>query len=168
MSQYDWTKEVTGWISKRRNTTPELAEEFVRFFRRAFQNTRDPQEAWFGAHTSTLSLVVGGIFLAAVVSSGRDKGIWLLADEEMPKVKGIRCKPVKSTQSSETPLVWIHANSFESVGDILKATEIWESYSRASEKIFNSPISASRDKLQKERGKKRLSDLLRSSTAEPE
>ncbi len=73
MHQDEWTRTVKDWISKRGGASIEMEEDHVRFFRRAFQNTRDPHEAWFGTHTFTLSRVVGGIFLAAVVSSGRDK-----------------------------------------------------------------------------------------------
>jgi len=159
MSEYSWTEQVTKWIDKRRDATPELAEEYVHFFRKAFQHTHYPQQAWFGAHSSALSLVVGGIFLAAVVPSGNEKGIWLVVDQNPPNIAGVKYRPVKSTQQSTTPLVWAHTHSFDKVALFNKSVEIWQSYSQASEKIFNSPISTARDKLQIDRGKKRLKDF---------
>jgi putative restriction endonuclease len=159
MVEYLWTEEVRKWIDKRKDSTPELAEEYVRFFRQAFEHTHYPQQAWFGAHSGTLSLVVGGIFLAAVVSAGDEKGIWLLVDQSPPSIIGLAYSPVKSTQGSITPLVWAHAWPFDKVSLYNESTELWLSYSQASEKIFNSPISAERDRQQLARGKKRLKDF---------
>lgn len=159
MHEYEWEQQIRDWILKRRNSTPELAEKFVRFFTHAFENTRYPQHAWFGAHPSTLSLVVGHIFLAAAVSSGEDKGIWLLANKDAPRIEGLEYRPARSTQKSKTPLVWVHARTLDGVVKFLELSQIWETYSQASEKIFNSPVSKSRDEIQESYGKKRLSDF---------
>ncbi len=157
--KYNWKQQVRDWGLKRRKLTPNLAEALVEFFNRAFENTRFPEQAWFGIHNSTTSLVVGGIFLAAVVTSG-EKGIWLLADEYLPPIEGLDYSPVLSTQKYKTPLVWIHAQKFDDVIKIIEENRIWQSYALASEKIFNSPISRSRDEgFQIKRRKTRLSDF---------
>jgi hypothetical protein len=98
MSEYDWKQEVRQWVDKCRHATPDLADKLIRFFELAFAGTRYPEETWFGVHGSTVSLVVGGIFLAAVVSSGDDRGLWLLVDEKLQPIEGIDYRPVKSTQ----------------------------------------------------------------------
>lgn len=154
-----WTHQIREWISKRREATPDMPEQFIEFFKVAFANTHYPQQAWFGAHRNTLSLVVGGIFLAAVVAGGKNKGIWLLVDRNLPNIEGVEFEPVKSTQRSATPLVWAHAKSLEAVTKLLKARQLWKSYAQASEKIMDSPVSHDRDRLQIERGKRRLRDF---------
>jgi len=155
MNENDWKQQVRTWVLKRRNSTPDLAEAFVQFFAQAFENTRYPEQAWFGIHNSIVSLVVGGIFLAAVSSSG---DIWLLADEYPPPFEGLDYRPVRSTKNSKTPLVWIHAQGFEAVTTITRESRIWQTYALASEKILNSPISRSRDDVfQEKRGKRKLS-----------
>jgi hypothetical protein len=157
MSENDWKQQVRNWILKRNNSTPDLAEAFVQFFAQAFEKTRCPDQAWFGTHRSFVSLVVGGIFLAAVSSSG---DIWLLADEVLPPVEGLDYRPVRSTKNSKTPLVWIHAREFNDVTTINNESQIWRSYELASRKILNSPIATSRnDVFQESRGKKKLSVL---------
>jgi hypothetical protein len=160
MLEYRWEEDVKDWILERRNGTPDIAEAFVRFFSLAFKNTRYPEQAWFGAHTGTLSLVVGGIFLASAVSSGDDKGVWLLVDKAPESIEGLEYRPVKSTRKSKTPLVWVHAPALKDVVKIAEMDRIWEAYSRASEKIFNSPISRGRgESWQVTHRKKRLSDF---------
>lgn len=159
MSEYNWEQQVREWGFKRKIFSPDLAESFVQFFTRAFGNTRVPEQAWFGTHSSTASLVVGGIFLAAVCSSGQ-KGTWLLADKYLPPIDGLNYSPVLSTQKYKTPLVWINAQKFDDVTKIVEESRIWQSYALASEKIFDSPISRSRDEnFQIKRRKRRLSDF---------
>lgn len=157
MTEDSWKQQVRTWTLKRRNSTPNLAEAVVEFFTQAFENTRYPKQAWFGVHSSHVSLVVGGIFLAAVSSSG---DIWLLADEYLTPLNSLDYSPVASTQKYKTPLVWIHAQKLDDVTTIIEENRIWGSYALASEKIFNSPISRSRDdKFQIKRRKTRLSDF---------
>jgi hypothetical protein len=159
MSEYNWEQQVREWGIKRKILNPDLAESFIQFFTRAFENTRVPEQAWFGTHSSTASLVVGGIFLAAVCLSGQ-KGAWLLADKYLPPIDGLNYSPVLSTQKYKTPLVWINARKFDDVTKIVEESRIWQSYALASEKIFNSPISRSRDEsFQIKRRKRRLSDF---------
>lgn len=76
----NWQNEVRRWLNARRDISPSLVDSGVLFFQRAFENTRCRGHAWFGVHSQNASLVVGGIFLAALVHSGKGKGIWLLID----------------------------------------------------------------------------------------
>ena len=157
----NWENDLRLWVKKRRHIDLTMSEYYVEFFQTAFERTYDPDRAWFGIHTSTVSLVVGGIFLASVVASGREKGIWLLLDQNPPKVVGWDYRPVKSTQSSKTPLTWGHAESFDEVVNVVNSSAIWESYAQATMKIFNSPrISSDRDEVQQQRGKRKLIDIL--------
>jgi hypothetical protein len=160
MKDNSWVYEVREWISKRREATPEMPEQFVQFFQIVFANTQNPQQAWFGSPTHALSLVIGHIYLAAVNSSGKDKGIWLLVDREFPDIEGLEHGSAKSTEGSPTPLFWVHAKSLATVGRLIKATELWKSYAQASEKIFNSSVAHERgDKYQIDHGRRRLQDF---------
>jgi hypothetical protein len=160
VASYKWENDVKVWIINRKNTNSGIAEDFVQFFKLAFNNTYHPEKAWFGAHTTTLSLVVGGIFLASAVSSGNDRGIWLLLDMVLEKIDGFEYRPVKSTLKSKTPLVWLHSAELKNVSKIIKVNQVWASYFGASQKIFNSAISRGHgDKWQISHKKRRLIDF---------
>ena len=64
--------DLQHWILKLRGLPPASGDSIALFFERSFQHTRYPQHAWFGVHSSTVSLVVGGIWLAAVMRSGHN------------------------------------------------------------------------------------------------
>ncbi len=114
----------------------------------------------WNTHNSSISLVVGGIYLAALNLSYNDKGLWLLLDNEISISYGDQ-RPVKSTYESTTPLTWFHLWPLDGLENITQSEKIWNSYSDASLKIFNSPkISASRDEMHSKRGKLLLSGLL--------
>ncbi len=154
-----WLSEIKNWVHRSRNIKNELAEDYVKFFTRVFENTNYPGRAWFGIHNSTASLVVGGIFLASVIKSGKDKGIWLLL-ENTPDIEGWRSWETRSTKSSAKPLKWFHTQSLEKVTDLLDNPDLWQSYHIASTRIHEFPIVASdRDARQKKRGKQRLSTI---------
>jgi len=159
MNSFDWKTDLQRWLSTRRDISPELADSIVVFFELAFEHTRCSQRAWFGIHPSRASLVVGGIYLAAIQRSGEDEGLWLLVDEQPPPIKDIEYRPVKSTQKSKHPLVWAHSVSLTTLPSLLSNTLLWDSFSEASEKILASPISSDRDSVQERRNKKRLSDF---------
>lgn len=156
-NNYNWQQVVREWLSRRRDSTPEIAEECVRFFQKAFEHTARPNQSWFGTTSSSVSLVVGGIYLASIVSSG-EKGFWLLVDTNEIEIKDWSYQPASATLAY-TPLYWLHANSLENVFDILLNTEIWSSYKAASDKIFHSAISKGWEETLKERKKKRLSEF---------
>jgi len=156
MNDYQWKEEVKEWLFKHKNIKSDLEQDFISFFEYAFINTYYPEQAWFGIHKEVISLVIGGIFLAAVHLR---EGIWLLVDQYPPKVYGLDYQPVKSTLKYEAPLIWAYADSFDIVSRIIENSDIWKSYAKASEKILNYGISSPRDSIQKSRIKKRLSDF---------
>jgi len=156
---YQWRDRVQAWAKKRKYGQHD-ADALVAYFERAFSNTRCFERAWFGTHPSTISLVVGGIFLASLYHrSGEDHGLWLLLDVDAVPLEGIDYKPVKATQESVHPLRWAHSKSIAPLGAIIESDALWESFSRASEKILASPIAADRDAVQQRRGKIRLVDF---------
>lgn len=160
MNAADWKQEVRGWLQRHRDVSPALAESGVLFFQRAFEHTRCVEHAWFGIHAQTVSLVVGGIFLAAVVRSGQHKGPWLLADQNPPPIEGIEYLPVRSTRDSRFPLMWAHSPSFDALAKLVASETIWRAYAQASEKILHTPrVSTDRDTVQQRRGKHRLADV---------
>lgn len=159
MNTFDWKSDLQRWLSARRDIAPELTASIILFFEFAFEHTRCTQRAWFGIHPSRASLVVGGIYLAAIQRSGEDQGLWLLVDQRSPPIKDIEYRPVKSTQKSRYPLVWAHSESLTTLPNLLVNKLLWDSYSVASEKVLVSPIASDRDSVQERRNKKRLSDF---------
>jgi hypothetical protein len=156
----EWKDEVRSWSRRLKSPLPIKEEGIVLFFERAFENTQVPDKAWFGVHKSRASLVVGGIFLAAVMRSGEEQGVWLLLDQEPPEIEGIQYRPVKSTRSSPSPLIWAHSSHFASTTTLAENDDIWAWYQRATIRIFDFPrIAADRDSLQGERRKQRLSEI---------
>lgn len=155
-----WQNKIARWVAEHRKVSDTLTSDFIRFFELAFENARHPEQCWFGVHKQTVSLVIGGIFLAAVHLSSPDYGVWLLLDQDFTSDGEIEYTPVKSTRKSNTPLIWAHVKVLEKVGVLLEKPEIWQSYSEASDKILNSPISKTRDtEFQERRQKKRVSDF---------
>ena len=151
---------MQNWIQKHCHQESDVTESIITFFKKVFSHTQCPQRAWFRVHKTRVSLVVGNIWLAAVYPFGKDKGVWLLLDQEQPTIEGIEYEPASSTQESSSPLIWGHSPSLETVSDLVTSDSIWDSYAAASEKIFNSPrISADRDEWQIKQGKKRLSEF---------
>lgn len=165
MDSFNWKTDLQRWLNARRDISPELANSIIVFFEVAFEHTRCPQRAWFGIHPSRASLVVGGIFLAAIQRSGEDKGFWLLVDQQSPSIENIEYRQVKSTQKSRYPLIWAHSVSLTSIPKLLTNTHLWESFSSATEQILESPIASDRDSIQKRRNKKRLSEFFDSESA---
>lgn len=155
----NWRGRVRSWVRKSADSSNETADSIERFFERAFESTRVPEHAWFGVHQSRLSLVVGGVFLAAVLRSGKDRGVWLLVDQDPPPVEGVKYHAAKSTKRSTFPLVWAHSPALDVIRKIVASDAIWQSFSAASEKILQAGIGSSRDELQERRGKVRLSEI---------
>jgi len=119
MDTNTWQRDVRDGIQRRRGNTHDLANDAVSFFQLAFNHTRCPNRAWFGIHSQTTSLVVGGIFLAAMVAGGNAKGLWLLVDQDPPDVDGLEYHPVKSTKNSEAPLIWAHSSRTATGSDLV-------------------------------------------------
>ena len=157
MIKQNWKIELIAWSDSIHGIA---TYDLECFFENAFKYARHPERSWFGIHKSGVSLVIGGIYLAAVQRIGKDKGIWLLVDQNHPRLNSLEFRPVKSTMNYECPLVWAHSTSFVLIKDIVSSNELWCSYSLASDKIISSPISKDRDSIQKNRKKKKLIDIL--------
>lgn len=158
--QYDWQADIRNWPGFGKVHRDDLADDVISLFQHAFQYTRCSNLAWFGVHDSIVSLVVGGIFLAAIVRSGEDRGIWLLLDQPQDSLDGLKCHSVKSTQSAEFPLIWGHASSMTVISELVTNASIWESFARASEKILLAKrVASDRDSVQIRRGKRRLDEF---------
>jgi predicted HNH restriction endonuclease len=157
---YDWEKSVREAITKQWSAKAAETEDAIAFFRLAFTHTIHPNKAWFGVHQQIVSLVVGGIFLASVVSSYNDKGVWLLVDTDAIAVDEWKYQPTKSTQKSKYPLFWLHTDSIKNLAYIVNNQEIWTYFSQATDKILFSGISKERDETQIKRKKQRLGDFF--------
>jgi 5-methylcytosine-specific restriction endonuclease McrA len=160
MGHFDWKTDLSNWLRKSHGISPILENSIVNFLELAFEHTRCRQRAWFGIHPTRASLVVGGIYLAAIQRSGNDQGAWLLVDQKPPQIGGIRYLPVKSSQKSKYPLMWMHSASLAEVPDLVADPLVWNSFASASEKILSSPISSDRDDVQKRRNKRLLSSFF--------
>lgn len=154
-----WQTDIERWVAKHRKLPMSLNTSLVSFFELAFEHTQCPNEAWFGVHEQTVSLVVGGIFLVAIHLSKPDYGIWVLLDQNPIVLPKVEYKPVKSTQKTYT-LTWAHLNDVTDLNVLLGSSEFWQSYSKASIEIFKSPISHSRSvEFQQRRHKRRLNEF---------
>ncbi len=132
-----WQKHVIDWANKHKASS--MADDFVEFFNRAFQvpYALYPKDAWFGAHSTHLSLTIGNIWLAAIGASS--KRVDLLVDDD-PSINGVKFIPAPSTQRY-TPLGWLIVEPSDQIGLILQSKAGWKSYERACEKILDAPIS---------------------------
>lgn len=155
----NWKNDIRLNLMKCKSISKNLLDPIELFFEKSFENTYHPQRAWFGIHPTRISLVVGGIYLAAIHKSGDDQGIWLLLDETNRSYASINFRPAKSTQQSKYPLTWGHAPKFEAISEFVSNESLWKSYASASKKILSSPISHDRDSVQQKRKKTRLSDF---------
>lgn len=161
MSQsYDWEAQVREAVVKQWRLHVTETGDAVDFFRRAFIYTQHPEKAWFGVHQKVISLVVGGIFLAAFVASSKDRGVWLLLDGNAVPVDGWVYQPAKSTRKSKHPLVWFHTADIRHLSRILDREDIWQRFSSATDKIFSSGVSSDRDGTQQKRKKLRLAEFF--------
>jgi len=159
-ADWDWKTGVRAWAATHRLPGSDQTEAIESFFQNAFERTHRPDNAWFGLHKSSISLVVGGIYLAAIETTKRNRGFWLLVDQDHPTVAWIEFSPVLSTSRSKNSLVWAHSPQFSSLTSLMDHQEIWHSYASASTRIQDFPIAQDRDSTQRKRGKKRLSEIL--------
>jgi hypothetical protein len=158
--QYDWEKAVRETIIRQWGAQLTETKDAIEFFRLAFAQTQHPDKAWFGVHQQIVSLVIGGIYLAAIVSSYNDKGVWLLVDTDAVSIEGWKYHRTKSTKKSKYPLFWLHTESVEILIYIVNNQAIWSYFSQASDKILYASISKDRDETQIKRKKQRLIDFF--------
>jgi putative restriction endonuclease len=158
-----WQNDIEKWVGRHRKLPDASSQDLIRFFELVFEHTQHPDEAWFGVHEQTVSLVVGGIFLAAINLSNPDYGIWLLVDQNSVAIPKVEYKPVKSTQKYD-PLTWSHLSDVMDISLLFKNPEFWLSYSQASKKILNSPISRAHSaEFQRGRHKRCLNEFWKNS-----
>jgi len=158
-----WQSDVEEWVANHRKLPNTLSRDIVRFFELAFAHTQHPDKAWFGVHDKTVSLVIGGIYLAAIKLTNPDYGIWVIVDQNSILIPKVDYQPVKSTQKYD-PLTWAHLDNVIDVSVLLENSQFWLSYSRASHKILNSPISHYHSgEFQQDRHKRCLSEFWRNS-----
>lgn len=160
MAAFDWQTEVCNWCWRRRDITPVLTDSIVAFFHRSFENVLCSDRAWFGIHSSGVSLVVGGIYLSAVHRTGSDKGLWLLLSQVTPAIDGVSLRPVKSSRDPLRPLIWAYAESLQVIPELIASAPLWTSFRAASQQVLTASRSAAdRDATQERRGKRRLSEF---------
>jgi hypothetical protein len=158
MNNFNWENKLNNWLTRTRIIQNVSKDDCIRFFNRAFENTFSPEKAWFGIVNNAVSLMIGGIYLAALTRSGDNKGIWLLTDDP-PDIPGIKRENVLSTKSSTKPLEWFHANNFKLMEKILDNQILWQAYHRASLKIQDFPIASDRPNLNEKYKRKKLSEF---------
>jgi hypothetical protein len=156
---FKWENKIHDWLQHYYSSSFNYENDIISFFEKVFQNTQCKERAWFGVHSSGISLVVGGIYLAAIHKSGSEKGIWMLMDQNPPFDSGLDFRPVKSSQNSSYPLVWAHSTNLDTLKKVTENSNIWKSYTIASEKILLSSVSSDRDHIQIKRRKIRLLDF---------
>jgi 5-methylcytosine-specific restriction endonuclease McrA len=158
-----WQTEVSQWVASCKDFADDISSDLNQFFELAFENNQCPNESWLGIHKQAVSLVIGGIYLAAINVETNGRGIWLLIDRELDDDTSIEYKPVKSTQKY-TPLTWLHLLDISQVGRLIDRPQVWDSHSIACQKILDSPIARNRDaNFQESRGKLRLTQILNES-----
>jgi 5-methylcytosine-specific restriction endonuclease McrA len=153
MSDYNWMEEIRAW--PRFRATPALAESCIDLFRIIFEATAFPDQAWFGVHKDTISLTVGKLWLASVT---RKYVLAILVDEDL-QIEEVGFQPVRATLKY-TPLFWMVRTPWEAIPAVIETSPIWrESYTRASQKVMDSPISKINDPINRQ-NKKKLSDIF--------
>lgn len=116
------------------------------------------ERAWFGCHSSSVSLVVGGIYFAASHRTAHTSEIWLLVDGNPPSLAGIDDRPIRSSKGSQHTLLWAHADSLGVVSQLIASSPLWEAFRSATTKVQSASSSSSdRDGVQVRRRKRRLS-----------
>lgn len=95
--------------------------------------------------TTTVSLLVGNIYFAALTKNG---SIWLLIDTKIDTIVNSNIRIAKSAKMFDEPLYWLETTDLASLKEINNDKTIWQSYKRASNKIFdNKRITAHKPKI---------------------
>jgi 5-methylcytosine-specific restriction endonuclease McrA len=144
MESFDWKNEIISWTNHRR-VAKNFQDNLIIFFQNAFNSSSQPEKFYFGTTSGSASIIIGGIYLAAIHSSNT---ISLLLDKEIKTIKGVNTEIAKSTRKSSSPLYWFETSDLSLLKNINENKEIWESYHRASTKIFESKaISTYRERI---------------------
>ncbi|MDD5392119.1 MAG: HNH endonuclease signature motif containing protein [Thiothrix sp.] len=155
-----WQLDLQDWLGKYRKFPDGLITHCIHFFERAFTHTQYPRQLWFGIHATRTSLVVGGLYVAAIHrSADDDEGLWILVDQNAPRIKGLKYRSVKATEKSKYPLQWGYSASYDVLVGMVRNEKLWESFASATRKVMDSPLAKDRDIVQLRRKKTRLSDF---------
>lgn len=129
----DYKEVINSWLKNKKIKKSSVLLTY--FFRNGFIFTKHPNKTYFGTTNSSISFIMGGIYLLAYVHSGSDKGIWMLQDRMHNKLDSptIIQREVKSTKNSEIKLYWLHVKNIEDLQFININDLIWDSYRNASE-----------------------------------
>lgn len=146
MTNFDWPSEILEWTKSKRKVRP-YEHDLIEFFKKAFNHTAQPEKSFFGTSTSGISLVVGGIYLAAL---GEGRMIYLLLDREITNIPNSETHITKSTRDFDSPLYWFYTEDLSQLKAITENQEIWESFQVASDRIFeNKRVTAYRSHIAK-------------------
>lgn len=139
MEKFDWKSEIYLWTQRRRKAK-KFNQELVDFFTNAFNYHLRPDKALFGTTDSSISLLVGNIYFAAY---SQKESLWLLLDSKIDTVPDSEIRVAKSSKHFEEPLYWLHTTHLTAIALINKNEAIWQSYKRATDKIFQNKIVTS-------------------------
>lgn len=129
---------ITEWLNSKK-TLQNYSKLFEYFFEKAIFYAKNKEKTYFGFKKNSLSLLVGGIYLSAWVSSGIDKGLWMLLDNRLTNIlnnEEFSISIVKSTKNLDFKLYWLHTNNPLNLQIINNSIDLWESFSKASLRIF--------------------------------
>lgn len=157
-----WETEVRNWIQCHRQIPADLSDPLITFFVQCFDYNRCPEHAWFGIFKQAVSLVVGQLYLGSIYLGGgpQDWGLWLLLDQAFDDISGMDCRIVKSTQKSDTPLIWGHLSELKQLAMLNDHAALWDSHGRASARILDFSIAHTRDEaFQRRQRRLRLADF---------
>lgn len=101
MTEFNWKNQMRIWISTKK-TTQSFQKKLINFFQTAFENTSQPEKSLFGTTSSSISIVVGGIYLASIHSG---KTISLLLDKKIEGLNNTKISIAKSTENFEAPFI---------------------------------------------------------------
>ncbi len=143
---FNWKDEIRLWTNSKR-TAKHFQGDLIALFQKAFDHTSQPEKALFGTTKSSIAVVVGGIYLVAIHSTDT---ISLLLDQEFKGIPNTQTNQTKSTKSFKEPLYWLETSDLTILRQLIEHQEIWESYSRASHKIYeNNGVTSHRDHIAK-------------------
>jgi 5-methylcytosine-specific restriction endonuclease McrA len=147
----DWKKIIEEWMIHT-SKIKSYKSEFLSFFDKIINLAQVPEKAFFGTNKSTISIVIGHLYLGVYIHSGGDKGIGMIVDKEFNKIKGVVCKPVLSTLAKTSPhiLYWLWIPDVSNLKNILDDKTVWESFKIASKLVIETP----QGKMIREREKK--------------
>ena len=136
----NWKQIIQNWIQRTR-FLKKYEFEFLTFFDKVINLAVFPDRAYFGTNNSTISIVIGHLYLGVYVHSGDDKGIGMIVETEFNDISGVICKPIKSTLAKTSPhkLFWLWISDVSNLHKILEEKEIWQSFQKASKLVIETP-----------------------------